>query len=33
MTTLTVYDPVMCCATDLCGTDADQRWPGPCDGS
>jgi len=25
MITLTVYDPAMCCATGLCGTDVDQR--------
>ena len=25
MTTLTVYDPAMCCSTGLCGTDIDQR--------
>lgn len=24
MTTLTVYDPPMCCATGICGTDVDQ---------
>ncbi len=25
MTTLTVYDPAMCCATGICGADVDQR--------
>lgn len=25
MTTLTVYDPAMCCSTGICGTDVDQR--------
>lgn len=25
MTTLTVYDPAMCCPTGICGTDVDQR--------
>jgi len=25
MTTLTVYDPAMCCSTGLCGTDIDQK--------
>ena len=25
MTTLTVYDPAMCCSTGLCGTDVDQK--------
>lgn len=25
MTTLTVYDPAMCCSTGLCGTQVDQR--------
>ena len=25
MTTLTVYDPAMCCSTGLCGTEIDQR--------
>lgn len=25
MTTLTVYDPVMCCSTGICGTDVDQK--------
>jgi AhpD family alkylhydroperoxidase len=25
MTTLTVYDPPMCCSTGICGTDVDQR--------
>lgn len=25
MTTLTVYDPAMCCATGICGTEIDQR--------
>lgn len=25
MTTLTVYDPAMCCSSGLCGTDVDQR--------
>jgi len=25
MTALTVYDPPMCCATGICGTDVDQR--------
>ncbi len=25
MTTLTVYDPAMCCSTGICGADVDQR--------
>lgn len=25
MTTITVYDPAMCCSTGICGTDVDQR--------
>jgi len=25
MTTLTVYDPAMCCSTGICGTDIDQK--------
>jgi len=25
MTTLTVYDPPMCCSTGICGSDVDQR--------
>ncbi|HEY0920091.1 arsenite efflux transporter metallochaperone ArsD [Devosia sp.] len=25
MTTLTVYDPAMCCSTGICGTDVDQK--------
>jgi len=25
MTTITVYDPAMCCSTGLCGTDVDQK--------
>lgn len=25
MTTLTVYDPAMCCSTGLCGTEVDQK--------
>ena len=25
MTSLTVYDPAMCCATGICGADVDQR--------
>lgn len=25
MTTLTVYDPAMCCSTGICGTEIDQR--------
>ena len=25
MTTMTVYDPAMCCSTGICGTDVDQR--------
>lgn len=25
MTTLTVYDPPMCCSTGICGTDVDQQ--------
>ena len=25
MTTLTIYDPAMCCSTGLCGTEIDQR--------
>ena len=25
MTTLTVYDPPMCCSTGICGTDIDQK--------
>lgn len=25
MTTLTVYDPAMCCSTGICGTDVEQR--------
>lgn len=25
MTTITVYDPPMCCSTGICGTDVDQR--------
>ncbi|ULB12465.1 arsenite efflux transporter metallochaperone ArsD (plasmid) [Cereibacter azotoformans] len=25
MTTLTVYDPAMCCSTGICGTEVDQR--------
>lgn len=25
MTTLTVYDPAMCCSTGICGPDVDQR--------
>lgn len=25
MTSLTVYDPPMCCATGICGSDVDQR--------
>ncbi|MCC5992717.1 MAG: arsenite efflux transporter metallochaperone ArsD [Rhodobacteraceae bacterium] len=28
MTTLTVYDPAMCCSTGICGTDIDQRLVG-----
>ena len=25
MTTLTIYDPAMCCSTGICGADVDQR--------
>ena len=25
MTTITVYDPAMCCSTGICGTDVDQK--------
>jgi len=25
MTTLTVYDPAMCCSTGICGADVDQN--------
>jgi AhpD family alkylhydroperoxidase len=25
LTTITVYDPAMCCSTGICGTDIDQR--------
>lgn len=25
MTTISVYDPPMCCSTGICGTDVDQR--------
>jgi hypothetical protein len=25
MTTLTVYDPAMCCSTGICGTEVDQK--------
>ena len=25
MTTITVYDPAMCCSTGICGTDIDQK--------
>lgn len=25
MTTITVYDPPMCCSTGICGTDVDQQ--------
>ena len=25
MTTLTVYDPAMCCSNGICGIDVDQR--------
>jgi hypothetical protein len=25
MTTLTVYDPAMCCATGICGAEVDQK--------
>jgi hypothetical protein len=25
MTTLTVYDPAMCCSTGICGSEVDQR--------
>ena len=25
MTTITVYDPAMCCSTGICGTEIDQR--------
>ncbi|MFN3846873.1 MAG: arsenite efflux transporter metallochaperone ArsD [Paracoccaceae bacterium] len=25
MTTVTVYDPAMCCSTGICGTDVDQK--------
>ncbi|RUR33923.1 arsenic metallochaperone ArsD family protein [Vreelandella andesensis] len=25
MTTITVYDPPMCCATGVCGADVDQQ--------
>lgn len=25
MTTITVYDPAMCCSTGVCGTEVDQR--------
>jgi len=25
MTTLTVYDPAMCCSTGICGADVDQK--------
>lgn len=25
MTTITVYDPPMCCSTGICGTEVDQR--------
>ena len=25
MTSLTVYDPAMCCSTGICGADVDQR--------
>lgn len=28
MTTLTVYDPAMCCSTGICGTDVDQKLVG-----
>ncbi|MCA1770803.1 MAG: arsenic metallochaperone ArsD family protein, partial [Halomonas sp.] len=25
MTTITVYDPPMCCSTGVCGTNAEQQ--------
>jgi len=25
MTTVTVYDPAMCCSTGICGAEVDQK--------